>query len=101
MRRAGSHNYGYRNLREELIVMMIQRTGRQGINLSFGKTANRILMTLVIVIGLFLLLGGNAYAADWTSANSLPTDAGSYILKNNVSISSTWKVNADITLNLN
>ena len=42
-----------------------------------------------------------AYAdTDWNYTNSLPTAAGTYTLKADVSISSTWEVNAAITLDL-
>ncbi|MER2143470.1 MAG: hypothetical protein ABS888_06710, partial [Eubacteriales bacterium] len=82
-------------------MMMIKRTGRQGINLSLGKIAIVFLVTLVMGIGLIPWMCVKAYAATyWNYTNSLPTAAGTYTLKEDVSISSTWEVNAAITLDL-
>ena len=54
-----------------------------------------------------LLTGGKGIVAsaavltEWTSTDSLPTAAGSYKLTSDVTLSSTWDVSADITLDLN
>jgi uncharacterized repeat protein (TIGR02543 family) len=37
----------------------------------------------------------------WTTTNSLPTTAGSYVLACDVTLDTTWQVNADIALDLN
>ena len=43
----------------------------------------------------------SAASADWTATNSLPTEAGEYKLTADVTLSATWNVNANITIDLN
>jgi uncharacterized repeat protein (TIGR02543 family) len=63
----------------------------------------RLLVSLFISVILLSALSIAVIAdgvTDWTSNNSLPSETGSYVLKNDVNLSSTWYVTEDIVLDL-
>ncbi|MBQ1659724.1 MAG: hypothetical protein II059_07740, partial [Clostridia bacterium] len=48
-----------------------------------------------------IVASADSVESDWSANDSLPTTAGSYKLTTDVTLSSTWEVTEDITLDLN